>query len=111
MDWAPRQQRKRARLIDAAANNSNRTFAASQPKRKLREYWEFRWMSIRNGSVIRTGMTVGSLDMTWDEPGSEMVNQLSDSEQHWPSQLLEKSELNRLLVRAVERLRMPSARS
>jgi RNA polymerase sigma factor for flagellar operon FliA len=42
--------------------------------------------------------------MTWDEPGSEMVNQLSDSEQHWPSRLLEKAELNRVLIRAVERL-------
>ena len=53
------------------------------------------------------GLTVGSLDMSWEEPGSEMINQLSDTEQHWPSRLFEKAELNRLLVRAVERLPYP----
>ena len=38
--------------------------------------------------------------MAWDEPGSEVVNHVSDTEQHWPSELLEKAELHRLLVRA-----------
>ena len=45
--------------------------------------------------------------MAWEEPGSEMINQISDTEQHWPSRLLEKAELNRLLVRAVDRLPYP----
>jgi RNA polymerase sigma factor FliA len=104
MDWAPRQQRKRARLIDAAYKQLEQDLRREPTEEEvagvlgisLDEYQE--WV----GDSHR--MTVGSLDMTWDEPGSEMVNQLSDSEQHWPSQLLEKSELNRLLVLAVERL-------
>ena len=35
------------------------------------------------------------------------MNNVSDTDQHWPSQLLEKSELHRLLVRAVDRLPKP----
>jgi RNA polymerase sigma factor for flagellar operon FliA len=104
MDWAPRQQRKRARLIDNAHKQLEQDLGRQPAEEEvagflgiaLDEYQE--WV----GDSHR--LHVGSLDMTWEEPGSEMVNQLPDSEQHWPSELLEKSELNRLLVLAVERL-------
>jgi RNA polymerase sigma factor FliA len=58
-------------------------------------------------SVLLHSLSVGSLDMSWDEPGSEVVNHVSDNDQHWPSRLLEKTELHRLLLRGVERLPNP----
>jgi RNA polymerase sigma factor for flagellar operon FliA len=104
MDWAPRQQRKRARQIDSAHKQLEQELRREPTEDEvatllgieLDEYQE--WV----GDNHR--LNVGSLDATWEEPGSEMLNQISDSEQHWPSRLLEKAELNRLLVRAVERL-------
>lgn len=107
MDWAPRQQRKRARMIESAVNQLEQDLrrqptdeeVANHLGIELEEYQE--WVSAAHS------LSVGSLDITWEEPGSELINNISDSEQHWPSRLLEKSELNRLLVVAIERLPQP----
>ena len=76
----------------------------SRPKRKWLEYLGISLDEYQEWLGDTHGLTVGSLDMSWEEPGSEMINQISDTEQHWPSRLFEKAELNRLLVRAVDRL-------
>jgi RNA polymerase sigma factor for flagellar operon FliA len=104
MDWAPRQQRKRARLIESAVTQLEQDLRREPTQEevatslgiKLDEYQD--WVSDTHS------LSVGSLDISWEEPGSELINNISDNEQHWPSRLLEKSELNRLLVLAVERL-------
>jgi len=107
MDWAPRQQRKRARLIESAVSQLEQDLRRQPTEEELAEHLGISLEEYQEWVGDAHGLTVGSLDMPWDEPGSEAVNQISDSEQHWPSQLLEKSELNRLLVRAVDRLPYP----
>ena len=107
MDWVPRQQRKRARLIENTVSQLEQDLGREPSADEVAgalgvsvsEYQE--WLSDTHT------LTVGSLDTAWDEPGSEAINQVSDSEQLWPSRLLEKAELNRLLVRGVERLPAP----
>jgi RNA polymerase sigma factor FliA len=104
LDWAPRQKRKRARLIESTVSQLEQDLGRQPTEEEvahslgiqLEEYQE--WVGDTHS------LSVGSLDMTWEEPGSELINNISDNEQHWPSRLLEKSELNRLLVVAVERL-------
>lgn len=106
-DWAPRQHRKRARQVECAVKELERELGrepsgeevAKRVGIELDEYQE--WMGDAHG------LNVGSLDVTWEDSGSELINNVSDSEQHWPSLLLEKSELNRLLVQAVDRLPYP----
>ena len=90
MDWAPRQQRKRARLIEAAMSQLEQDLRREPNEEKSRSTSASRLTSIRIGSAKRHGLTVGSLDMSWDEPGSEPLNQISDSEQHWPSDFSRK---------------------
>jgi len=107
MDWAPRQQRKRARLIESAVSQLEQDLRRQPTEDEVAEHLGISLEEYQEWVGDAHGLTVGSLDMPWDEPGSEAVNQISDSEQHWPSQLLEKSELNRLLVRAVDRLPYP----
>ena len=104
MDWAPRQQRKRARLIDAAQKQLEQDLRREATEEEVAAFLGIELDEYQDWVGDSHRLNVGSLDMTWDEPGSEMVNQLSDSEQHWPSRLLEKAELNRVLIRAVERL-------
>ena len=104
MDWAPRQQRKRARLIDAAQKQLEQDLRREATEEEVAAFLGIELDEYQDWVGDSHRLNVGSLDMTWDEPGSEMVNKLSDSEQHWPSRLLEKAELNRVLIRAVERL-------
>jgi RNA polymerase sigma factor for flagellar operon FliA len=107
MDWAPRQQRRRARLIESAVQQLEQTSGRPPLENEVADFLGIDVDEYRQWLNDTHLLSVGSLDATRDEPGSEMVNQISDTEQHWPSQLLEHSELQRLLVQAVERLPHP----
>lgn len=107
MDWAPRQQRKRARLIESAVTQLEQDLRREPTEEEIAQYLGISLDEYQEWLGDTHGLTVGSLDMSWEEPGSEVINQISDTEQHWPSRLLEKSELNRLLVQAVDRLPYP----
>lgn len=104
MDWAPRQQRKRARLIESAMSQLEQELGREPKEEEIAAFLGIRLDEYQEWVSEAHSLNVGSLDVAWEEPGSELINQLSDTEQHWPSRLLEKAELHRLLVRAVERL-------
>jgi len=104
MDWAPRQQRKRARLIESAVSQLEQDLRRQPTDDEVATYLGVEVAEYQEWAGEAHNLSVGSLDMAWDEPGSELINNISDNDQHWPSRLLEKSELNRLLVRAVDRL-------
>ena len=107
LDWAPRQQRRRARLIEAATTQLEQTVGREPSEEEISAFLGIDTDEFREWSNEAHALSICSLDSTYDEPGSEAINQISDNEQHWPSKLLEKSELNRILVRAVERLPQP----
>lgn len=107
LDWAPRQQRKRAKLIESSIaeleQEHHRTPTEEEIARHLGlsipEYQE--WLS-----DIR-GLTLGSLETAGrEEQGGDLLRYLSDSEEQWPSQILERSQLEQLLAEAIKR--MPS---
>lgn len=107
MDWAPRQQRKRARQIESAISELERELRREPTEDEIAGHLGITLDEYQEWAGDAHGLNVGSLDVAWEEPGSEAINHISDSEQHWPSLLLEKTELNRLLVQAVERLPHP----
>jgi RNA polymerase sigma factor FliA len=107
LDWAPRQQRKRARLIESATAQLQQAAGREPSEEEISAFLGIDPTELREWSNEANSLSVGSLDASWDEPGSEAINSVSDCEQHWPSKLLEKAELNRLLVRAVDRLPQP----
>ena len=107
LDWAPRQQRRRAKLIESCIaeleQEYHRTPTEEEIARRLGlsipEYQE--WLS-----DVR-GLTLGSLETAGrEEQGGDLFRYLSDSEEQWPSEILERSELEQLLAEAIER--MPS---
>ena len=105
LDWAPRQQRKRSKQIEAAISvieqQLHRTPTeeeiAAQLKVSVEEYHE--WL------VEIRGVNLGSLECaTGDEDGHDLLKYISDNEENWPSRLLEKSELQRHLAEAIEKM-------
>lgn len=105
LDWAPRQQRKRAKSIETAIaaleQELQRTPIEDEIATRLEitvpEYHE--WLSESHG------LTLGSLENTGtDDEGCNLLRYLADSDEHWPSQILERAELERLLASAIEKM-------
>ncbi len=107
LDWAPRQQRKRSKQIEAAISVAEQRLhrapsedeIALQLDVTLEEYHE--WL------VDIRGVNLGSLEVSHpEEEGRNLLEYVSDDEENWPSRLLERSELQKLLAGAIEK--MPS---
>jgi len=105
LDWAPRQQRKRSKQIEAAIAQAEQRLhrapsedeIAQQLNLTLEEYHE--WL------VDIRGVNLGSLEASSsEEEGRNLLKYISDDEEQWPSRLLERSELQRLLADAIEKM-------
>ncbi len=105
LDWAPRQQRRRAKQIEAAIAAIEQRIhqmpgedeIAAELNLTLAEYHQ--WL------VDVRGINLGSLECaSADEEGRDLLKFLSDGEQVWPSHLLERSELERLLAQAIDKM-------
>jgi RNA polymerase sigma factor for flagellar operon FliA len=106
LDWAPRQQRKRAKQIDAAISRAEQHLhhtpseeeIAAELNLTIEEYHE--WL------VEVRGLNLGSLESaTPDEDGQrDLLRFISGDEDEWPSMLLERSELQRLLAEAISKM-------
>jgi RNA polymerase sigma factor FliA len=105
LDWAPRQKRKKAKLIERAISSAEQAVhrtptekeIAIELKLTLEEYHE--WL------VELRGVNIGSLEHApSDDNGRDLLQFVSDREEDWPSHLLERSELEKLLASAIERM-------
>jgi RNA polymerase sigma factor for flagellar operon FliA len=105
MDWAPRQQRKRVKEIEKTISILEQRLKrapseeeiAAELNLSMREYHE--WL------IDVRGINLGSLEGSGnDEEGWDLLRFVSDNEENWPSRLLERSELERLLAEAIERM-------
>jgi RNA polymerase sigma factor FliA len=106
LDWAPRQQRKRAKQIEAAISAAEQRLhrsptedeIAAQLGLKLEEYHE--WL------VEVRGLSLGSLETASadEDQNRDLLRYLSGDEDEWPSHLLERSELQALLADAITKM-------
>ena len=105
LDWAPRQQRKRSKQIEAAISAVEQRLhrspeedeIAAQLGLSLEEYHE--WL------VEVRGLNLGSLEnASPDEENRDMLKYVSGDEEAWPSRLLERSELQQLLAEAISKM-------
>jgi RNA polymerase sigma factor for flagellar operon FliA len=105
LDWAPRQQRKRVKQIESAICEIEQRLKrvpsedeiADELGLSLEEYHE--WL------VEVRGVNLGSLESaSSQEEGRDLLKYISDDETMWPSRLLERSELERLIAEGIEKM-------
>lgn len=108
MDWAPRRQRRRARqlqqAISAVEQRTHRTPTHAEIAAELGVTVEEcrEWMSDAQSTAIV------SLDQSSsDEDGRDLLRQIADTEEDLPSRQMERSELQKLLAQALERMPLP----
>jgi RNA polymerase sigma factor for flagellar operon FliA len=105
MDWAPRETRKKSRLIEAAIHRAKQRYGrdpleeeiAGELGIELAEYQK--WLAeVQSIELERLEFAPG------DNPGMDLLNFISDDPEQLPSHVVERSELERILGLAIERM-------
>jgi RNA polymerase sigma factor for flagellar operon FliA len=105
LDWASRDRRRKAKQIEAAMAAAEQRVGRSATEEEIAEELELDLEEYRQWLVDIRGLTLNSLDYGSEhEEGRKLLETVSDSEEHWPSRLLESSELERLLAEAIKKM-------
>jgi RNA polymerase sigma factor for flagellar operon FliA len=105
MDWAPRQQRKRVKQIEATINVLEQRLKRAPSEEEIAAELNLSMEDYHEWLIDVRGINLGSLEGSGGEDeGRDLLRFVSDNEENWPSRLLERSELERLLAEAIERM-------
>lgn len=105
LDWAPRQQRKRSKQIESAINAIEQRLHRAPTEEEIAAELRLSIEDYHEWLVDIRGVNIGSLEtVSPDGDGRSLLRYVSDDEENWPSTLLEKSELQRVLAQAIEKI-------
>jgi RNA polymerase sigma factor for flagellar operon FliA len=105
LDWAPRQQRKRSKRIEAAIASAEQRLKRAPAEDEIAKELGLTLEEYHEWLIDIRGVNLGSLECASpEEDGRDLLKYISDDEEHWPSRLLERSELERLLAQAIEKM-------
>jgi RNA polymerase sigma factor for flagellar operon FliA len=105
MDWAPRETRKRAKLIERAIHQLKQRLGREPLEEEIAadlgitnaQYHE--WLAdAQSVEIHRLEASSG------DDQGYTLLDVISDDESQWPSQIVERAELERILALAIDRM-------
>ncbi len=105
LDWAPRQQRKRAKLIESAIAVLEQEHHRTPTEDEIAAHLGLCVPEYQDWLSEARGLTLGSLENAGTEDeGCDLLRYLADSGEQWPSQIVERAELERLLAEAIEKM-------
>jgi len=105
LDWAPRQQRKRTKQIEAAIAETEQRLHRAPREEEIAESLNISLEEYHEWLVDIRGVNLGSLEASPpDDEGRNLLSFVSDNDENWPSRILERSELQRLLAEAIEKM-------
>jgi RNA polymerase sigma factor for flagellar operon FliA len=106
LDWAPRQQRKRAKQIEAAICAAEQRLHRSPTEEEIAAELGQTIDEYHAWLVDSRGLTLGSLENSGggDEEQHDLLKFVADKEEAWPSRLVERGELQKLLAAAISKM-------
>jgi len=105
LDWAPRQQRRRSKQIEAAIAAAERRFRRAPSEEEIAAELGIELQEYHDWLAEVRGLNLGSLESGGaDEDNRDLLKFVADDEEQWPSRILERSELVRLLKTGIERM-------
>lgn len=105
LDWAPRQQRKRAKQIEAAIAVLEQEHQRTPTEEEISAYLGLSIAAYQDWLSEARGLTLGSLENAGtEEEGCDLLRYISDSDEQWPSHIVERGQLERLLAEAIDRM-------
>jgi len=105
LDWAPRQQRKRSKQIEAAITAIEQRMHRAPSEEEIAQELAISIDEYHDWLVAIRGVNMGSLETVSPEgEDRSLLKYVSDDEENWPSRIVEKAELQRLLAGAIEKM-------
>ena len=108
LDWAPRQQRKRSKQIEAAISRAEQLLHRSPTEEEIAQQLGLTIEVYHEWLIDVRGLNLGSLESAAPEDENsnsrDLLKYISGDEENWPSRLLEKSELQKLLAEAIGKM-------
>jgi len=105
LDWAPRQQRRRAKQIEAAINSAEQKLHRTPTEEEIAAEMGQTIEEYHASLVDARGLTLGSLETaSGDDENRDLLKFVADNEESWPSHVLERTELQKVLAEAIEKM-------
>ena len=106
LDWAPRQQRKRSKQIEAAIGEVEQRCKRTPSEDEVAAQLGISIDEYHAWLIDMRGLNIGSLEAsaTGDENGRDLLAFIAGDEESWPSRVVERSELQHVLATAIGRL-------
>jgi RNA polymerase sigma factor for flagellar operon FliA len=105
LDWAPRQQRRKSKQIEAAISAVEQREHRAPTEEEIARELGLSMEEYREWLVDVRGLNLGRLEgNSPDDDGRDLLKYISDDEESWPNRILERSELERLLGQAIEKM-------
>lgn len=105
LDWAPRQQRKKAKLIEAAIASAEQRLKRQPVEEEIIQELGITMDEYHDWLMEVRGVNLGSLESGGsDEDNCNLLRFIADKEENWPSNIVERSELERILAAAIARM-------
>ena len=105
LDWAPRQQRKRLRLIETAITALEQKHCRTPTEEEIAAHLGLSISEYQEWLSESRGLTLGSLENLGGEEGRyDLLRYLSGTDDEWPSRIVERAELEALLAQAITRI-------
>jgi RNA polymerase sigma factor for flagellar operon FliA len=105
MDWAPREARQKSKLVENAIWKAQQQVGREPSEDEIAAILQIpvseyqKWLTeMQHIELERLEYAPG------DNPTGNLLQFLGDDEESWPSAIVERSELERLLARAIDRM-------
>jgi RNA polymerase sigma factor for flagellar operon FliA len=103
LDWAPRQQRSRVRVIEAAISTLENENGRIPDDEEVAARLGLPLKSYQTWLAHGAGLTLGRLEQpSAEEGGRDLLRYVGIPEEEWPSEVFERAELRSLLAASVE---------
>jgi len=105
LDWAPRQQRRRSKQIESAVGVLEQKLKRAPSEEEIASELGLAIDEYHDWLVEIRGLNVGSLEgSAREDDGRDLLRFVADAEDDWPSHVLERAELRRILAQAISRM-------
>jgi len=102
LDWAPRQKRRRAKQIEAAISVAEQRLHRTPTEDEIAVELDLSLEEYHEWLVEVRGLNLTSLEQSIGDQSKDLLQYIPDNEEHSPSQVFERAELERLLAESID---------
>jgi RNA polymerase sigma factor FliA len=104
MDWAPREYRKKSKLIAAAIHRAKQRAGHEPTEEEISAELDISLAEYQKWLNEVQAIELERLESVSGDDTRDLLNFISDDEESWPSHIVERSELERILALALDRM-------